>query len=158
MRQGRPQPLSIFAGDVFAVPLRGILYGFGRLLYMKDKWRLAEFFAHFDEAPVYKADIVESGRIMPVHNIVTLPIESGDWPIVKRDPLFICHDIERLTFYRGLKGSRSSVSPLSNISSPLPESEVPKMASSMPQFPEYISDLLWEKFEQQSTQRNSNNT
>lgn len=36
--------LSLSVGDIFAVPLRGRGYGFGRLLYMEGKWRLAEFF------------------------------------------------------------------------------------------------------------------
>ncbi len=84
---------------------------------------------------------------MPVHNIVTLPIESGDWPVVARNTDVSSIDLESLKFYRGLKGARSSVE-LNGTSEAITEQAAANMASSMPQFPEYISDVLFEKLDE----------
>lgn len=135
------------AGDVFAIPLRGCGYGFGRLLYLQGRWKLAEFFAHFSRTPDFSDDILDAPRAMPVHNIVTLPIESGDWPVVNRGTDVSSIDLDSLKFYRGLKGARSSVT-LAGVSEAIPEQAVSGIASSMPQFPEYISDVLLEKLEE----------
>ncbi|MGV1110030.1 Imm26 family immunity protein [Xanthomonas translucens] len=132
-------------GDVFAIPLRGRGYGFGRIIYMDGKWRLAEFFNNFKGDFTYTDDIVESGRILPVHNIVTLAIESGEWPVIRREPDFVAKDIDNLLFYKGLRGSRSFLR-VNGDSASYTEENAPPSASSMPQFAEYISDLLWEKF------------
>ncbi|QEE26337.1 hypothetical protein CS053_05780 [Rhodanobacter glycinis] len=99
IRSSRQQPLK--AGDVFVVPLRARGYGFGRLLYLDGRWRLAEFFACFRKTPEFSNDILEAHRAMPVHNIVTLPIESGDWPVVARNTDVSSIDLESLKFYRG---------------------------------------------------------
>ena len=134
-------------GDVFAVPLRGKGYGFGRMLYQKGRWKLAEFFAFFSKEPAFSEQVLQAGRVLPVHNIVTLPIESGDWPVVQhRAPVEA--DLGSLRFYRGLRGSRSYVS-LDGTSGPLDEELVWDMASSMPQFPEYVSEQLWERLQEQ---------
>lgn len=137
------------AGDVFAIPLRARGYGFGRLLYLDGRWRLAEFFACFRKTPEFSNDILEAHRAMPVHNIVTLPIESGDWPVVARNTDVSSIDLESLKFYRGLKGARSSVE-LNGTSEAITEQAAASMASSMPQFPEYISDVLFEKLDELS--------
>lgn len=133
-------------GDMFAIPLRGRGFGFGRILYQQGRWKLAEFFSCFDSEPAFSEEILHADRAMPVHNIVTLPIESGDWPIIKRD-VPVPPDLANLRFYRGLKGARGYVG-IDGSSGPLAEVEVESMASSMPQFPEYISDLLWERLQQ----------
>lgn len=134
-------------GDVFAIPLRGKGYGFGRLLYQKGRWKLAEFFGFFSKEPTFTEEILQAGRALPVHNIVTLPIESGDWPVLQHCAPSEA-DLDGLRFYRGLKGSRSYVG-LDGTSGPLDEELVQDMASSMPQFPEFVSERLWERLQEQ---------
>lgn len=90
-------------------------------------------------------DIVDSGYIVPVHNVVTLAIESGEWSVIRRDPEFVAKDIDDLVFYKGLRGSRSFLQ-VNGDSLPYTEGGAPPSASSMPQFAEYISGVLWERF------------
>lgn len=132
-------------GDVFAIPLRSQGFGFGRMIYIDGKWRLAEFFNKFKSDAVYTGDIVDSGRIVPVHNIVTLAIESSEWPVIRRDPDFVAKDVDSLVFYKGLRGSRSFLK-VNGDYLPCTEDKAPPSASSMPQFAEYVSDMLWEGF------------
>ncbi|MGD3046644.1 Imm26 family immunity protein [Xanthomonas oryzae] len=136
--------LSLSVGDIFAVPLRGRGYGFGRLLYMEGKWRLAEFFSVFKSSHAYSDSIVESGRLIPVHNIMTFAIEAGDWPLIGHNPGFFFNDIDDLIFYKGLKDSRQFFKKNGELLSPDEAKALPS-ASSMPQSAEYISDLLWDK-------------
>lgn len=133
--------------DVFAIPFGGRGYGFGRLLYQKGRWKLAEFFAFFSKEPAFSEEMLQAGGTLPVHNIITLPIESADWPVIHHYPP-VEVGLDGLRFYRGLKGAPSYVSP-DGTSGPLDEELVQDMASSMPQFPEYVSERLWERLQEQ---------
>lgn len=137
-------------GDVFSIPLRSKGYGFGRIIYIAGKWKLAEFFADFREKSEYSNGIIKSGRVMPVYNIVTLAIEKGDWPIVARDEEFEPSDLADLVFYKGLPESRCYITALGQPVVGDSKRAVGDATSAMPQFAEFISERLWEALQARS--------
>jgi len=99
--------IKIAVGDVFAIPLSSGGYGVGRLIYISDRWRLAQFFALRLDAPELPASLLDVGDVMPVHNIVALRIEEGAWPVLKHGMLDALPDLDSLIFYRGLPAQRT---------------------------------------------------
>ncbi|MDF2994313.1 MAG: hypothetical protein K0S37_4827 [Microbacterium sp.] len=132
---------SVRVGDVFAVPVDGCGYGFGRMLFIEGKWRLAEFFAGSRTAAEYDSSIPSSGRVMAVHNIVPLRIEDGTWPIVHREPDFVPPGLDELVFHRGLAGDRTFIWLNGERVDAVAANRTPS-APTMPQFAEYIADEL----------------
>ncbi|CAN3703081.1 hypothetical protein MMX123_03119 [Microbacterium sp. MM2322] len=132
-------PLRV--GDVFAVPMNGCGYGFGRMLFIDGKWRLAEFFAAFRAAAEYDNSIPSAGRVMAVYNIVPLRIEDGTWPIVHREPDFVPAGLGELVFHRGLASDRTFIRLNGEHVDTVTADRTPS-APTMPQFAEYITDEL----------------
>lgn len=142
--------VKVAVGDVFAIPLRGCGYGFGRIIHVDGKWRLAEFFAWFSEEAQYGENVVAAGRVMPVYNIVPMAIEKGDWPVVMRDADFVPSDLARLVFYKGMPGSRVYVDVGGQVVDAEDRRRTDDSTSSMPQFSEFISDRLWNALNERS--------
>ena len=140
-REGRwlPKKFKAEVGDVFAIPLPKGGYGVGRMIHISERWRLAQFIcAHLDVAEMIDA-ILNSGDVMPVHNIVTLRIEDGSWPILKKGVMDSLPDLKSLVFYRGLGAKRAYVDLNGETVPACPERSC---ASSMPQVAEYIAEVI----------------
>lgn len=136
-----PKKLKAEVGDVFAIPLPKGGYGVARIIHISGRWRLAQFIdAHLDVPAMIDA-ILDSGDVMPVHNIVTLRIEDGSWPILRKGVMDSLPDLKSLVFYRGLGAKRAYVDLNGEIVPACPERGC---ASSMPQFAEYIAEVLEE--------------
>jgi hypothetical protein len=129
-------------GDVFAIPLPSGGYGVGRLIHISDRWRLAQYFALRLDAPELPALLLDFGDAMPVHNIVTLRIEEGAWPVLKRGVLDALPDLDSLIFYRGLPAHRTYLKLNGEI---VPACPSQGCSSSMPQFAEYVAEQLDER-------------
>ncbi len=134
--------IKIAVGDVFAIPLSSGGYGVGRLIHISDRWRLAQFFALRLDAPELPASLFDIGDVMPVHNIVTLRIEEGAWPVLKHGMLDALPDLDSLIFYRGLPAQRTYLK-LNGENAPARLSE--GCSPSMPQFAEYVAEQLDER-------------
>ena len=128
---------KVAVGEVFAIPLPSGGYGVGRLIHISDRWRLAQFFALRLDAPELPALLLDFGDAMPVHNIVTLRIEEGAWPVLKRGVLDALPDLDSLIFYRGLPSQRTYLKLNGEIVSACPSQ---RCSSSMPQFAEYVAE------------------
>ncbi|MET4618019.1 hypothetical protein ABIA71_003622 [Stenotrophomonas sp. 2619] len=134
--------IKIAVGDVFAITLSSGGYGVGRLIHISDRWRLAQFFALRLDAPELPASLFDIGDVMPVHNIVTLRIEEGAWPVLKHGMFDALPDLDSLIFYRGLPAQRTYLK-LNGENAPACLSE--GCSSSMPQFAEYVAEQLDER-------------
>ncbi|MGE8258399.1 MAG: Imm26 family immunity protein [Stenotrophomonas sp.] len=140
LRESR-HAISAEVGDVFAVPLPKGGYGAGRLIHMSDRWRLAQFFDLKLDDPKLTDSVADYDEAMPVHNIVTLRIEDGSWPVLQKGVVDALPDLNSLVFYRGLGVKRAYVDLNGEVVSACPERSC---ASSMPQFAEYIAEVLEE--------------
>lgn len=60
---------------------------------------IGRIFSVFKSSHAYSDSIVESGRLIPVHNIMTFAIEAGDWPLIGHNPGFFFNDIDDLIFF-----------------------------------------------------------
>ena len=129
--------IKVAVGDVFSIPLPSGRYGVGRLIHISDRWRLAQFFALRLDAPELPVSLLDFGDAMPVHNIVTLRIEEGAWPVLKRGVLDALPDLDSLIFYRGLPSQRTYLKLNGEIVSACPSQ---RCSSSMPQFAEYVAE------------------
>lgn len=134
--------IKIEVGDVFAVPLPRGGYGVGRLVHLSERWRLAEFFALRLESPSCPDLIPEIDRAMPVHNVVTLRIEEGAWPMLARGVIDDLPALDSMVFYRGLPAKRTYVK-LNGEG--VPECPQGECSSTMPQFAEYVAEQLDER-------------
>lgn len=114
----------------------------GRLIHISDRWRLAQFFALRLDAPELPVSLLDFGDAMPVHNIVTLRIEEGAWPVLKRGVLDALPDLDSLIFYRGLTAHRTYLKLNGEI---VPACPSQGCSSSMPQFAEYVAEQLDER-------------
>jgi len=130
---------KVAVGEVFAIPLPSGGYEVGRLIHISDWWRLAQFFALRLDAPELQASLLDFGDVMPVHNIVTLRIEKGVWPVLKRGVLDALPDPDSLIFYRGLPAQRTYLKLNGEI---VPACPSQGCSSSMPQFAEYVAERL----------------
>jgi len=83
--------------------------------------------------------LLDFGDAMPVHNIVTLRIEEGAWPVLKRGVLDALPDLDSLIFYRGLPAQRTYLKLNGEI---VPACPSQACSSSMPQFAEYVAEQL----------------
>lgn len=136
-----PKKIKAEVGDVFAVPLPKGGYGVGRMIHVSERWRLAQFIDAQLDAPEMIDAILDSDDLMPVHNIVTLRIEDGSWPILRKGVMESLPDLKSLVFYRGLGVKRAYVDLNGEVVPACPERSC---ASSMPQLAEYIVEVLEE--------------
>ncbi|UEX19999.1 immunity 26/phosphotriesterase HocA family protein [Stenotrophomonas sp. SI-NJAU-1] len=136
-----PKKFKVEVGDVFAVPLPKGGYGVGRIIHISDRWRLAQFIDLQLGVPEMTDSVVDFDEVMPVHNIVTLRIEDGSWPILQKGVMDALPDLKSLVFYRGLPAKRTYVNLSGEV---VPECHRRDCASSMPQFAEYIAEVLEE--------------
>jgi len=136
-----PKKIKAEVGDVFAVPLPKGGYGLCRMIHVSERWRLAQFIDAQLDVPEMIDTIFDSGDVMPVHNIVTLRIEDGSWPILRKGVMDSLPDLKSLVFYRGLGAKRAYVDLNGEI---VPACPGRSCASSMPQFAEYIAEVLEE--------------
>jgi hypothetical protein len=142
MAEMTKKKIKIAIGDVFAIPLPSGGYGVGRLIHISDRWRLAQFFALRLDAPELPVSLLDFGDVMPVHNIVTLRIEEGAWPVLKRGMLNALPDLDSLIFYRGLPAQRTYLKLNGEI---VPACPSEGGSSSMAQFAEYVAEQLDER-------------
>ncbi|AWH53357.1 hypothetical protein C1924_09290 [Stenotrophomonas sp. ESTM1D_MKCIP4_1] len=136
-----PKKIKAEVGDVFAIPLPKGGYGVGRMIHVSERWRLAQFIDAQLDVPEMIDAIFDSGDVMPVHNIVTRRIEDGGWPILRKGVMESLPDLKSLVFYRGLGGKRAYVDLNGEV---VPACPGRSCASSMPQFAEYIAEVLEE--------------
>jgi len=139
-----PKKFKVEVGDVFAVPLPKGGYGVGRIIHISDRWRLAQFFDLKLDEPGLLDSVADYEEVMPVHNIVTLRIEDGSWPVLQKGVTDALPDLRSLVFYKGLPARRTYVNLCGEA---VPECHGRSGASSMPQFAEYITEVLEEALE-----------
>jgi len=136
-----PKKIKAEVGDVFAIPLPKGGYGVGRMIHVSERWRLSQFIDAQLDVPEMIDAIFDSGDVMPVHNIVTRRIEDGSWPILRKGVMESLPDLKSLVFYRGLGAKRAYVDLNGEV---VPACPGRSCASSMPQFAEYIAEVLEE--------------
>ncbi|WP_312736862.1 Imm26 family immunity protein [Stenotrophomonas sp.] len=136
-----PKKIKAEVGDVFAIPLPKGGYGVGRMIHVSERWRLAQFIDAQLDVPEMIDAIFDSGDVMPVHNIVTRRIEDGTWPILRKGVMESLPDLKSLVFYRGLGAKRAYVDLNREV---VPACAGRSCASSLPQFAEYIAEVLEE--------------
>ena len=92
-------------GDVFAVPLPGGRYGFGRIYNLDPNWNLVEIFACVRDRPEYSPAAAAAGRLLPPIAVSPKDVfENGTWKIVHADPSFAPVDLDALRYAVGLPG------------------------------------------------------
>ena len=107
----RPKRQKYEVGDIFAVPLPGGRYAFGRILNLSDGWELVEIFAHIAESDRYSNEITEAGRLLPPIVINPRDVFGGwKWKIVDSHPGYVAPDLDSLRYMMGMPGRYQLVS------------------------------------------------
>lgn len=104
-KAARKPRVAYRCGDVFAIPLNGGRYGFGRIYNLDPNWNLVEVLAHVADDAQWTPDVGRAERLLqPVTISPKEVFESGRWPILHHDATFQATDIDSLRYVMGLPG------------------------------------------------------
>lgn len=90
----KPKDQRYGVGDVFAIPISGARFAFGRVMLLdKLLGMLIEVFAKSSDSKALERDVMESGRLFqPLLASENSSLESWRWTVVRSDPTYVKPD------------------------------------------------------------------
>jgi hypothetical protein len=90
-------------GDIFAIPLTAGDHAFGRYIYDRPKeGGLIEVYSELRDGPVFDPGVLEARRLgHPLWVSAPAVFEGGEFPILRKDPMFRATGIDKLEMLGG---------------------------------------------------------